>query len=58
MSSKQSREQALEIQRRVRNAVRGAVSARRIQSSAGPITEKARETLGVDFPDLSLLRLC
>ena len=43
MSSKQSREQALEIQRRVRNAVREAVSARRIQSSAGPITEKATE---------------
>ena len=45
MSSKQSREQALEIQRRVRNAVREAVSARRIQSSAGPITEKATEEI-------------
>src|SRR5215470_20117321 len=43
--TKQSREQALEIQRRVRNAVREAVSARRIQSSAGPITEKATDEI-------------
>src|SRR5215471_18538532 len=45
MSSKQSREQALEIQRRVRNAVREAVSARRIQSLAGRITEKATDQI-------------
>ena len=45
MSSKQSREQALEIQRRVRNAVREAVRARRIQSSAGRITEKATDEI-------------
>ena len=43
--TKQSREQAREIQRRVRNAVREAVSARRIQSSAGPITEKATDEI-------------
>ena len=43
--TKQSREQAWEIQRRVRNAVREAVSARRIQSSAGPITEKATDEI-------------
>jgi len=39
--SEQSREQAREVQRRARNAVREAVSARRIQSAHGPITEKA-----------------
>ena len=43
--TKQSREQALEIQRPVRNAVREAVSARRIQSSAGRITEKATDEI-------------
>jgi len=43
--TKQSREQALDIQRRVRNAVREAVSARRIQSSAGRITEKATDQI-------------
>ena len=43
--TKQTREQAREIQRRVRNAVREAVSARRIQSSAGSITEKATDEI-------------
>ena len=44
--TKQSREQAWEIQRRVRNAVREAVSARRIQSSAGRgWTEKATDEI-------------
>lgn len=43
--SEQSREQANEIQRRVRNEVREAVSARRIQSAAGPLTAKATDEI-------------
>src|SRR5215475_801809 len=38
-------EQSREIQRRVRNAVRDVLSARRIQSSHGPITEKATDEI-------------